>query len=97
MRPHTWADDFNRAVDARMARLIALGAVVGAVADHGMNDKSKPDGRPNVIFLEDELERRFGAGPRASSARLPIRSCAITGRLARSCGSTARPAATLKG
>lgn len=55
------ADDFNKAVDARMARLIELGAIVGAVADHGMNDKSKPDGRPNVIFLEDELERRFGA------------------------------------
>lgn len=56
------ADDFNKAVDARMARLIELGAIVGAVADHGMNDKSKPDGSPNVIFLEDELDRRFGAG-----------------------------------
>jgi phosphonoacetate hydrolase len=56
------ADDFNKAVDARMARLIELGAIVGAVADHGMNDKSHADGSPNVIFLEDELERRFGAG-----------------------------------
>lgn len=56
------ADAFNAAVDARMARLIALGAVVGAVADHGMNDKSRADGSPNVIFLEDELDGRFGAG-----------------------------------
>jgi phosphonoacetate hydrolase len=33
-----------------------MGAVVGIVADHGMNDK------PRVIFLEDELNGRFGAG-----------------------------------
>jgi phosphonoacetate hydrolase len=56
------ADAFNRAVDERIGRLIALGATVGVVADHGMNDKSRPDGTPNVIFLEEELARRFGAG-----------------------------------
>jgi len=27
-----------------------------------MNDKARPDGAPNVIFLEDELNKRFGAG-----------------------------------
>jgi len=56
------ADAFNRAVDERMGRLIGLGATVGVVADHGMNDKSRPDGSPNVVFLEEELARRFGAG-----------------------------------
>jgi len=56
------ADAFNRAVDERVARLVELGAVVGLVADHGMNDKARPDGEPNVIFLEDELNSRFGAG-----------------------------------
>lgn len=56
------ADAFNRAVDARIGRLIGLGATVGVVADHGMNDKSRPDGAPNVIFLEEELARRFGEG-----------------------------------
>jgi phosphonoacetate hydrolase len=56
------ADAFNRAVDERVGRLIALGAVVGVVADHGMNDKSRADGTPNVVFLEEELARRFGAG-----------------------------------
>ena len=40
------ADAFNRAVDARIAALMALGAVVGVVADHGMNDKSRPTARP---------------------------------------------------
>jgi phosphonoacetate hydrolase len=56
------ADTFHRAVDSRVRRLVDLGAVVGLVADHGMNDKAGPDGAPNVVFLEDELNRRFGAG-----------------------------------
>ena len=56
------ADSFNRALDDRVHRLVELGAVVGIVADHGMNDKAKPDGAPNVIFLEDELNDRFGIG-----------------------------------
>jgi phosphonoacetate hydrolase len=56
------ADAFNRAVDERIGQLIGLGAVVGVVADHGMNDKSRPDGEPNVVFLEEELARRFGEG-----------------------------------
>ena len=54
------ADAFNRAIDDRVRRFVELGAVVGLVADHGMNEKALPDGQPNVIFLEDELNRRFG-------------------------------------
>ncbi len=50
------ANSFHRAVDDRVKRFVELGAVVGLVADHGMNDK------PRVIFLEDELSDRFGAG-----------------------------------
>ena len=56
------ADAFNRAVDDRIARLMAAGAVVGVVADHGMNDKSLPTGAPNVVFLQEELNARFGDG-----------------------------------
>jgi phosphonoacetate hydrolase len=56
------ADAFNRAVDERLGQLVAAGAIVGVVADHGMNDKSLPDGQPRVVFLEDELNQRFGAG-----------------------------------
>jgi phosphonoacetate hydrolase len=56
------ADAFHRAVDDRVRRFVELGAVVGIVADHGMNDKALPDGRPNVIFLEDALNENFGAG-----------------------------------
>jgi phosphonoacetate hydrolase len=54
--------DFHRALDERIAALIALGCVVGVTADHGMNDKALPDGTPHVIFLEDVLNREFGAG-----------------------------------
>jgi phosphonoacetate hydrolase len=56
------ADAFNQAIDDRVQRFVELGGVVGLVADHGMNDKALPNGEPNVIFLEDELNRRFGAG-----------------------------------
>ena len=40
------ADAFNGAVDARIAALTAAGAIVGVVADHGMNDKSRPAASP---------------------------------------------------
>ena len=53
---------FHRALDARIARLVELDCVVGVTADHGMNDKALPDGSPHVIFLEDVLNREFGAG-----------------------------------
>ena len=43
-------------------RMVAAGAIVGVVADHGMNDKSRADGAPNVVFLQEELNRRFGDG-----------------------------------
>jgi phosphonoacetate hydrolase len=54
------ADAFHSAVDAKVGRLTELGAVVGLIADHGMNDKSNEDGTPRVVFLEEELNRRFG-------------------------------------
>ena len=56
------AREFHRAVDARLGRLMDLGAVVGATADHGMHDMAKPDGSPNVIFVGDVLDAAFGAG-----------------------------------
>ena len=55
------ADAFHRAVDAKVGRLAELGAVVGLIADHGMNDKTHADGTPRVVFLEEELNKHFGA------------------------------------
>lgn len=56
------ADDFYRRIDEKFGRLAGLGAVVALTADHGMNDKSTPDGTPNVIYLQDILDREFGVG-----------------------------------
>ncbi|UYO43470.1 phosphonoacetate hydrolase [Rhodopseudomonas palustris] len=56
------SDDFHAAVDRRIARLIELGATVALTADHGMADKSDADGRPKVVYLEDALNQKFGAG-----------------------------------
>lgn len=54
--------DFYAGLDAEIGKLLELGALVGVTADHGMNAKQKPDGSPNVIYLESELVKRFGDG-----------------------------------
>jgi phosphonoacetate hydrolase len=54
--------DFYAAIDCELGRLLDLGAVVGLTADHGMNAKQKPDGSPNVLYLESLLNRQFGPG-----------------------------------
>jgi phosphonoacetate hydrolase len=64
------ADRYYRNLDACFGRLEALGAVVALTADHGMNDKSAPDGAPNVIWLQDVLDARFGKG--SSTVICPI-------------------------
>ena len=56
------SNDLYAKLDTGVGRLADLGAVVGITADHGMSDKSKPDGTPNVIFLQDELDQEFSAG-----------------------------------
>jgi phosphonoacetate hydrolase len=56
------ADSFNREVDKRVGRMLELDAVVAIVADHGMTDKCTPDGQPQVVYLEQALNDRFGPG-----------------------------------
>lgn len=56
------AKRFYREIDARFGRLAELGATVALTADHGMNDKSNAEGRPNVIWLQDILDDKFGKG-----------------------------------
>jgi len=56
------AKRFYRELDARFGRLAELGATVALTADHGMNDKSNAEGKPNVIWLQDILDERFGKG-----------------------------------
>lgn len=54
--------DFYAAIDVKIGHLLALGAVIGITADHGMCAKQKADGSPNVIYLESELVEHFGEG-----------------------------------
>lgn len=56
------ADTFYQRIDDCFGRLADLGAIVALTADHGMSDKSRPDGEPNVVFLQDILDESFGAG-----------------------------------
>ena len=73
---HAWApgepeaDAFNHEVDKLIGQMIGAGALLGFVADHGMNDKARPDGTPNVIYLQEELNAVFGDG--AVSVICPI-------------------------
>jgi phosphonoacetate hydrolase len=53
---------FYAELDAGFGRLAGLGALVALTADHGMNDKSDATGRPNVVWLQDVLDARFGTG-----------------------------------
>ncbi len=56
------AKRFYQELDVRFGKLAALGALVALTADHGMNDKSTADGKPNVIWLQDVLDAKFGKG-----------------------------------
>jgi phosphonoacetate hydrolase len=56
------ANAFYVAIDGYLGRLAALGATVALTGDHGMNDKSNADDSPNIVFLQDLLDREFGSG-----------------------------------
>src|SRR5262249_5690573 len=64
------ANDFYAMMDGYMARLEAQGCTIVLTADHGMNAKFGPDGKPDVIYLQD----LFDGGLRRARARviLPI-------------------------
>ena len=63
-------NDLYMRLDSAFGRLADAGTVVAVTADHGMSDKSLPDGSPNVVYLKDELDERFGEG--ATRVVLPI-------------------------
>lgn len=64
---HKWAPEeegartFYRKLDDCIGRLAALDITIALTADHGMSDKSRADGEPNVIWLQDILDAKFGA------------------------------------
>ena len=64
------ADDFYAMLDRYLAQLDALGAVVVVTADHGMNAKTGPDDRAQVVYVQEHLDDWLGAG--CSRVVLPI-------------------------
>ena len=56
------ANDFYAMIDRYLASMDALGAIIVATADHGMNDKHKADGSPEVIYLQSLLDDWLGIG-----------------------------------
>ena len=56
------ADNFMRAIDDRLQKLASLTPVIGVTGDHGMSQKSNPSGEPNVLFLEEAINDKFGSG-----------------------------------
>jgi len=53
---------FYASIDVELGKLLALDALIGAVPDHGMNAKINEKGEPNILFIEDMLEEKFGSG-----------------------------------
>jgi phosphonoacetate hydrolase len=64
------ANAFYAMMDGYLEQLDALGAVLALTADHGMNAKTRPDGTPNVIYLQDLLDGWLGE--RCARVILPI-------------------------
>ena len=56
------ANAFYAMMDGYLAALDEMGCVIALTADHGMNAKTKMDGTPDVIYLQDRLDSWLGAG-----------------------------------
>jgi phosphonoacetate hydrolase len=56
------ANDFYAMLDRYVGLLDASGCVLALTADHGMNDKHKSDGSPDVIYLQDLFDAWTGPG-----------------------------------
>ena len=56
------ANNFYKMMDGYLGQLDAQGAIVVIVADHGMKPKHLANGEPDVIYLQDALDQKFGAG-----------------------------------
>lgn len=54
------SNDFLASLDSRLGELVSLGATVAVTGDHGMSDKCNENGKPNVLYLEDKLQQKFG-------------------------------------
>jgi phosphonoacetate hydrolase len=56
------ANSFYKMMDGYIGALDAAGCSLIIVADHGMKDKHLADGTPDVLYLQDLLDHKFGSG-----------------------------------
>ncbi len=56
------ANEFYHMMDGYLGALDTLGCVIALTADHGMNAKTRLDGSPDVIYLQDLLDEWLGGG-----------------------------------
>ena len=56
------ANSFYAMFDRYVGELDAAGCTLVMTADHGMNDKHLTDGQPDVIYLQEILDKELGAG-----------------------------------
>jgi len=56
------ANEFYRMMDGYLGTLDSLGCAIALTADHGMNAKTRLDGSPDVIYLQDLLDEWLGGG-----------------------------------
>lgn len=54
--------DFYSAIDRQLGLLAMEDTIIAITPDHGMNAKVNHKGEPNVLYLEDLLESKFGKG-----------------------------------
>ena len=57
-----FANAFYAMLDRYVGHLDASGCVLALTADHGMNDKHRSDGEPDVVYLQEILDEWLGAG-----------------------------------
>ena len=56
------AEAFYREMDRLFGEIDQTGAVLVLTADHGMRDKADQEGRPNILWLQDDVDAEFGPG-----------------------------------
>jgi phosphonoacetate hydrolase len=63
------ANAFYAMMDRYLAKMDAMGAVIALTADHGMNAKTRPDGTPDVIYLQDLIDGWIGGAPPGAGSK----------------------------
>ena len=54
------ANNFYHMLDGYLSKFYDLGCEISLTADHGMKAKTNEDGSLNLIYIQDELDKKFG-------------------------------------